>query len=268
MFHADYKAFFFAPLALLPLILRRRFIHGLFAASIAAYLAYLIYVGGDRFEFRFLVPVFPLFYWLLAEGVSELADLGRRGRNPRYAAAAAALGLAVALWSTTYAGSGRSEAKKTRYDIASIEEIRAYAERRAWEGRFLGALIENGLLPDDLILCVTGAGAVPYYSRLPTIDLYGINDGTIAHMEISKRGVIAHEKRGTPDYMRERRVELFDGLNKLVHEVPVENQICPDNRGCWKSIRVGRYYLNFVTFLPDTEYEKRFGDLLGAGPRL
>jgi hypothetical protein len=161
-------------------------------------------------------------------------------------------------------GSVRPEAKTTRYDIASLEEIEDYAERRTREGKFLRALIDRGLLPNDLILCVTGAGAVPYYSGLPTVDLYGMNDTRIAHQEITGRGVIAHEKRGSSDYMRERGVEIYDRLNKLVYEGPVQNESCPDNRGCWKSIRVGRYYLNFVTFLPDSEYEKRFGNLLRA----
>jgi hypothetical protein len=78
MFHRDYRVFFFAPLALLPLIVRRRFIHALFAVGIALYIGYVIYVGGDRFEFRFLVPVFPLFYWLLVEGIGSVARI--RGR--------------------------------------------------------------------------------------------------------------------------------------------------------------------------------------------
>jgi arabinofuranosyltransferase len=264
MFHRDYKIFYFAPLALFPLILRRRFIHALFAASVGLYVVYLVYVGGDRFEFRFLVPVFPPFYWLVSEGIGVMARMGARSRERRLAAGAAAVGIGLALWVTTYLGSERPEAKKTRYDIASIEEIRAYADRRVREGRFLRGLIEMGLLPDDLVLCVTGAGAVPYYSKLPTIDLYGMNDVAIAHQKITERGVIAHEKRGSPDYMRERGVEIFDRLNKLVCDVPVENQTCPDNRGCWKSIKVGGHYLNFVTFLSDAEYDARFGELLRA----
>ncbi len=262
MFHRDYKVFFFAPLALLPLIVRRRFIYGLFSVSITAYLAYVVYIGGDRFEFRFLVPVFPLFYWLLVEGIALIASAGKRRQEMKRAAIVVAVGLGITLWAATYFGSTRPEAAKTRYDIASIEEIKAYAERRAKEGKFLRALIERGLLPDDIVLCVTGAGAVPYYSTLTTIDLYGMSDTRIAHQEIAERGVIAHEKRGSSDYMRERGVEIFDRLNKLVHEVPVQNQSCDDNRGCWKSIPVGGYYLNFITFLPDTEYDMRFGRLL------
>jgi arabinofuranosyltransferase len=266
MFHWDYKVFYFAPLALVPLLVRRRFIYSLFAAAIAAYLAYVVYVGGDRFEFRLLVPVFPLFYWLTAEGIGIVASAQRgRGRASRLALPAGAA-LALMLWVTTYMGSRRPEAMVTRYDIASLEEIKAYAERRAWEGKCLRALIDRGLLPDDLLLCVTGAGAVPYYSGLPTLDLYGMNDVRIAHEKITERGVIAHEKRGSPAYMRERGVELFDRLNKLFAEAPVQNEICPDNRGCWKSIRVDGYFLNFVTFLPEPEYQSRFGRLLRAGP--
>jgi arabinofuranosyltransferase len=264
MFHLDYRAFFFAPLALVPLIVVRRFIHVLSAAAVAAYVLYVVYVGGDRFEFRFMVPVLPLFYWLVVEGIRLLPSLGGRRPRPTYATFAVSLALGAALWTATFVGSRRPEAKTTRHDIASLEEIAAYANRRAAEGKFLRALIDRQLIPRDAVLCVTGAGAVPYYSKLTTIDLYGMNDTRIAHQKVTKRGVIAHEKRGSSDYMRERGVEIFDRLNNLVHTVPVPTQSCNDNSGCWKSIRVGRYYLNFVTFLPDAEFRERFGRILMA----
>jgi arabinofuranosyltransferase len=264
MFQRDYKVFFFAPLALLCLVVRRRFIYALFVAAVVAYLVYVIYVGGDRFEFRFLVPVFPLFYWLLVEGIGLLASLKWRPSRVPHMGIWVGIALSVALWVTTYTGSRRPEARVTRYDIASLEEIKAYGERRAKEGKFIRELIDRGLLPDDLVLCVTGAGAVPYYTELPTVDLYGMNDTHIAHQEVAKRGVIAHEKRGSTEYMQERRVEMYDRLNMLVCDAPVTNQSCTDNRGCWKSIHVGRYYLNFITFLPDAEFEKRFARILRA----
>ena len=266
MFQRDYEVFFFASLAVIPLFVGRRFIHRIFAGAIVAYLAYVVYVGGDRFEFRFLVPVFPMFYWLIAKGIRMTAlARGARGSASRLAPSVA-VALSLALWVTTYAGSRRPEATVTRYDIASLEEIKAYAARRAWEGKCLRILIDHGLLPGDLLLCVTGAGAVPYYSGLPTVDLYGMNDVRIAHLKIEKRGVIAHEKRGSSAYMRERGVEMYDRLNKLFADAPVPNEVCPDNRGCWKSIKVGGRFLNFVTFLPEPEYQRRFGRLLRAGP--
>jgi hypothetical protein len=42
-------------------------VHWLFAAQIAAWLVYVGYVGGDRFEFRFLVVIFPIFGTLVPD---------------------------------------------------------------------------------------------------------------------------------------------------------------------------------------------------------
>ncbi len=37
-----------------------------------------------------------------------------------------------------------------------------------------------GLRYDDALLAVDGAGKIPFYSGLPTLDMYGLNDATIA----------------------------------------------------------------------------------------
>ncbi len=44
--------------------------------SVACYAAYVLAVGGDRFEFRFWIPILPLSYWLVTDAVERL-DLSR-----------------------------------------------------------------------------------------------------------------------------------------------------------------------------------------------
>jgi hypothetical protein len=34
-------------------------------------------------------------------------------------------------------------------------------------------------LPADLRVAVSGAGALPYYTMWPTLDVYGLNDATM-----------------------------------------------------------------------------------------
>lgn len=72
-------------------------------------------------------------------------------------------------------------------------------------GRWLG---EN--LPSDTVIGVDAAGQLAYYSRLRTIDLFGITQPTIAHMKVPHmgQGIPGHEKFGLgfvlsqqPDYI-------------------------------------------------------------------
>lgn len=84
--------------------------------------------------------------------------------------------------------SRRPEVAEIRHGIATLRTIETYATYRAEEGRFLRGLIERGLLPEDLVICVGGAGALPYYTMLPTVDRLGINDLQIARLPIAERG--------------------------------------------------------------------------------
>jgi len=63
--------------------------------------------------------------------------------------------------------------------------------------------------------------------------------------------------------LKERKVELFDVDNFIIHRWPGKNQKCGStNMGCLKSVKVGNNYLHFKTFLPEDEFRRRFGKLL------
>ena len=123
----------------------------------------------------------------------------------------------AALLFATYAGSRRPEAVFLRHGVTSIQGVSHYAMRRAGEGKFLRSLIDRGMLPRDLVLGVTGAGAVPYYTDWPTVDALGLNDAEIARLPLEERGVIAHEREAPYEYLVRRRVVVFDVLNQIVH---------------------------------------------------
>jgi len=266
LFAEDYRIQWFLPLALVALLLGRRFVHALFAAAIGLYLFYLLYVGGDRFEFRFLVVIFPYLYWLLADGLrSAAAWAGRRGTGRTRTIALASI-VAAALLLTTHLGSWREGSGGVRHGVAGIEHIRDYAARRAASGKLLRKLIDAGELPDDLVLCVGGAGALPYYTDWPTVDMRGINDVTVARMPVTKRTVIAHERQATYPYLLERRVVMLDMFNQVVFD---ENILIdrPRVRGYarvpvpLKAYKVGERYLVFGTLVSDDEVGRLFGRL-------
>ncbi len=215
-FFADYHLHWFLPLALVPAFLRRRFDDHCLLASVCAYCAYVVYVGGDRFEFRFLVVVLPILYVLIADGLILIWRVASRNSQPRRVAAAVGVAVvASALVTTTLLGSTRPEAVRTRDSIASLGAIHAYAEQRIAEGRSLREAIDRGVLPADLKLAVTGAGALPYYTMWPTVDIYGLNDATIAHQRVRVRSQIGHEQQLPPGHLVEREVVVVDVLNHL-----------------------------------------------------
>jgi hypothetical protein len=263
IFQADYKLGYYLPLIFLGLIRSRDSAPLYLASSILAYCAYLFSIGGGRFEFRFLVVVLPALYWLIAEGLRGLIDTPGAGRS-----GFVALGVAVAaaLLMTTHLGSISPDARRNRHHIESIERTRDYALERAREGKILAKYIASGLLPRDLMLCVGGAGALPYYTDWPTLDFRGLNDPHIARSPLEKRGVIAHEHFADAEYMRERAVVVFDSLNQLVHEGDVSHfadhaALRGDDHWKLRAVRLGEHTMVFTTLVSEAEFRRNFQHL-------
>lgn len=222
---------------------------------VLAHLAWVLYVGGDRFEFRFLTPVLPLAWFLVAEALRSVAVWLPEPMGPRFGAAAA---IAFSMTSALPTRQGFDK----QHGINSLENIEAVAEMRAEQGRFLRELVEDGILPADTRLGVRGAGALPYYAGLPTLDLHGLNDLEIARQEVTTRGVVAHEKVATPEILRARRVAICEVKNELVFdeppailERPVEQAFY---RGKLRCLEARGRYLVFVTTLDEAEFRERF----------
>ncbi|MBT3220400.1 MAG: hypothetical protein HN348_15040, partial [Proteobacteria bacterium] len=180
LFQQDYKVLCYAWLLLLPLLVSRRREHGLIASVVAIYLFYVVSVGGDRFEFRFLVHIFPLVYWLLAQGLWRLPTLLKS--RPKLGHGAA--------WVLTVAIVGqhllaRAEpAVNFRNQVATLHRIKSMTAARVEQGKLLRQLVLEEVLPDDLRISVRGAGALPYHSQLYTLDYLGLSDKKIASSDI------------------------------------------------------------------------------------
>lgn len=107
LFHRDFQALWLLPFCLALAAVRRGFTELLFAAALLAYGVYIAAIGGDRFEFRMLVPVLPLFYWLAVEAVLALAG----SRRELWLANVVRLVLCGGLLVLTHRGSSSSEAQ-------------------------------------------------------------------------------------------------------------------------------------------------------------
>lgn len=197
-------------LLLVPLIgLSKRLLDGprpLFFLLILATAVYALGVGGDAFAgARFFVPVLPLLYLLVQDGLSSFF---RRWKFFRLLTALGTLLLALYTVVTT----GDAIAQQARM-------AEAMSRNRAFLGQMLDAL-----LPPGSLIALNTVGALPYYAQRPTLDLYGLTDVHIARMPL-KPGVsldTGHEK-GDGDYVLRRRPDLILMRNVWVADVPIES---------------------------------------------
>jgi hypothetical protein len=187
-------------IALLPLLRRRwRLWSSYFVLVILAYGAYIGYVGGDWSVGRFFVPLMPLFYALLAGGLIVagewlIALIHRRMVRSRWHTFPTWLerGLAILVIAALVMGifvqsslNGEKALFLDRFDA------RLAGRARTAMGKWL---YDN--VPRDTYIAVDAAGQIPFYSDLKTLDLYGLNDLTIAHRQVESmgKGTPGHEK--------------------------------------------------------------------------
>ena len=235
----------------------------LFLVVLLFYLSYLLYIGGDRFEFRFLVVVFPYFYWLVVEGTTRLAFARPIGSLPALAPRVLAALVGLALLGTTAWGAVHEAPKHKRGGIAFLGGIRVFAEKRVEQGRYLRERIERGELPRELVMAVKGAGALPYYTRWPTVDRLGLNDAAIVRMPVERRRLVAHEHDAPFEYLEDRGVVVMDMFNGLLFKQlsPLGNRLKSIHDGRpvpMRAIALGDRYMIFGTFVSDEELARIF----------
>lgn len=192
--------------------------------SVTLWLAYVAFVGGDFMEFRFIVPVMPAIYALLAFIISELI-VSRALRI-----AAVALCLTASIWHlATF---------KHHPGIESIDMLAGHvaAQGKGWTniGR---KLFEAFGQAGDVSIAVTPAGAIPYYSRLPCVDMLGLNDRWIARHGMPIGSASGHFKMATIEYLMRREVNLLIG-----HPFVIASE-SRDNRD-WSIEDLSKIFLN------------------------
>ena len=169
-----------APLGLLVLGPLRRW-ERTFLLLLAAQIGTVVLAGGDSLPFfRFLVPAIPFLAVLAIAGMDRLFSY-REGDLSRFRVLLFSVILAIPLH-----GTFRGET------IRFLEEDR---DRIELHWKVIGRWLAETASPGESI-AVTTAGAIPYYSRLETIDMLGITDRHIARREMPEMGsgLAGHEK--------------------------------------------------------------------------
>ncbi len=165
------------------------------AAVLLTWLAYLAVIGGDIFPARRQwVPALVALGLLLIEFLWYVQRHWPRGRAN--AAGAAVLCVAVLVWQ-------QSAAREYPTQLAR-------EERWEWDGKLVGEFLKEAFSDRQPLLAVDGAGAVPYYSELPAIDMLGINDHHIARHAPPDfgKGWVGHEL-GDGRYVLDRKPDVI-----------------------------------------------------------
>lgn len=204
-----------------PVLAVQRSLHLLLLFTVGLWVAYLINVGGDFMEFRMFVPVVPAIMLLMVRLAAVLEE-----RQPR-------LGLAFA--SILVVGSLQHAVMYPRVihsdkiaDIKALDPTRHESMRKWVEA----ARTIHGSFPADSLpmIATFASGAVPYYSKAPTIDLVGLTDAWVARNGDRISPAAGHERLATFDYLLERRVNLLIG-NPWIVSGPVPEVIDIDPGG-------------------------------------
>ena len=200
-FLSSYALWVFVPGVLLALLgrarLERRMLAGLLAI-VAVWCAWLVRIGGDFIEFRMLVPILPLAFTIAAWTTVHVV--------PGWPLRLAVLLVAVAgslSHATTYAAHELGR-------IEPVAQLAGHLERPGedWSGigRMLARTFGEGR--SSVSIATTAAGAIPYYSRLATVDMLGLNDRWVARHGTPIGDVPGHQRLAPLRYLVERRVNL------------------------------------------------------------
>jgi hypothetical protein len=156
----------------------------------------VISVGGDFMEFRSLMPVLPLAMILVVAVLESI-------RPRAVAGILSALMIAASFWhGATFRG------------IVGIESVKGLESHVDGDDDWLGVGRELGRLfaGDSVVIAVTAAGAIPYASRLPSVDMLGLCDPWVARHGALVHGARAgHRRIATHAYLHARGVHLVLG---------------------------------------------------------
>lgn len=200
-----FVSYWLLPFPLLALAFAKRIFTNVYTAilsvTVLLWLGYIVKVGGDFMEFRFLVPILPFAFMLLAWLIVKCV-------NWRWLQAL----LALVVVAGSYSHAVNFDTASYRKNIETRTTLAAHItnDNENWDeiGRVLGIAFDYNR---DVTIAVTAAGATPYYAKLRTIDMLGLNDAWIARHGDHHSNKPGHYRITTLDYLKKQKVNLVIG---------------------------------------------------------
>jgi arabinofuranosyltransferase len=157
-----------------------------------AWAVYVAMIGGDIFfGRRHWVPLWLLLSFMVTPGLDWVI---RRER--------VWLTLVVAL--TSLAAIGWQVMLQRDDPMVRSAKRQIYQ----WEGEVLARVLGEGFRAEQPLLAVTAAGTFPYFSKLPSLDMLGLNDRHIARQRPEQQGQLAHD-HADGGYVLDREPDLI-----------------------------------------------------------
>ncbi len=178
---------------------RRRGMPAAMSSYVLVQTLYVVWVGGDHFpSHRFFVPVIAPLVLLSQEAARHGMQFVSSRRTPAVRSAAGAL---LVLAASVYAYNTLWLERPHGVVAEATRLHTAYVERWGSAGLWLEANT-----PPQTLIAAKGVGAIAYYSRRPTIDMFGLTDLHIGHLVVSNMGLknAGHDKTD-PRYVLDRR---------------------------------------------------------------
>jgi hypothetical protein len=156
-----------------------------------AWAGYLVVIGGDIFAGRrHWVPLWVLFSFVVASGLGWVI----RRERVWFTLVVALSSLAAIAW-----------LRELQLDDPKVTQ--AKKQKWQWEGEVLGRVLGEGFQAEQPLLAVTAAGTLPYFSKLPALDMLGLNDRHIARQRPEQAGDLAHD-HADGEYVLDREPDL------------------------------------------------------------
>ena len=215
----------FLLLGALVLLVRRRETNRrlmLLLIVILVWCGYVIWVGGDFMEFRFLVPIAPFLFVLLAYLVYY--QIGRVLIRRPAAVSLVTLGalLAVSVFhARSFVG---VTADRTLDSISSLADFYGVYPDHDW--RKIGETMKSAFKGVPAVLATSAVGAIPYYSDLRTVDMLGLNDRYVAEHGVRSDASYrrpGHLRHAPLSYLQQQKVNFVIGHPSLVSPGFLEN---------------------------------------------
>jgi arabinofuranosyltransferase len=244
----SFGAIFFLVVSLVSHNARQRGILLLLVMSL--WLAYVAFIGGDFFcAYRHFIPVIVVFTYALIEGARLVQRRMQQSRVKR----SLFLGALVIMF--------------IPYVYVQFTDPRnrmAMTERWEWNGKVMGLLLKKAFAEQQPLIAVTAAGCLPYWSELPAVDMFGLNDYYLPRHAPKAMGSrwIGHEL-GDSRYVLGRKPDLVifhTGKKRFIVESMIELQRSPEFLELYTPVRFrGAYPHGFV----GTMWVRKYSDKIG-----
>ena len=180
------------------------------AAIVALWSLYILRIGGGYIEFRFMAPMAPFLFILIARALS--------GLDWRLIVGSAAVLIFASFYhQAVYERAGDGLALRAQNSFLLPQKP---AQKKAWRDRIEAGLAlrdlfrELGDYPQEARIALTSGGWIPFYSRLYALEMHGWADTRV--FDPKNHVAFAHPQPGhqrlaNPDFLRERKINLVLG---------------------------------------------------------